>query len=170
VSETAPPAFVIRASRIEDAAGLAEMHGQPRFRWGTLRPRYPSVDAVRKWLETRPLDNPHIVAELEGRIVGDAVLDLGKGRRGHAATIGMGVHDAFAGRGIGTALMAALIDTADNWLNLTRLELTVWTDNVPAQALYRKFGFVEEGVLRAYAYRDGAYADALAMARLRGIG
>lgn len=165
----APPAITLRAIRIEDAAGLAEMHGQPRFRWGTLRPRYPSVDTVRKWLETRSPDNPHIVAELDGRIIGDAVLDLGKGRRSHVAVIGMGVHDDFAGRGVGSALMAALIDTADNWLNLKRLELTVWTDNAPAQALYRKFGFVEEGVLRAYAYRDGAYVDALAMARLRGL-
>lgn len=164
------PAFTLRASRIEDAAGITELHSQPRFRWGTLRPRYPSIDAVRKWLETRPLDNPHIVAELDGRIIGDAGFDPGKGRRAHAAVIGMGVHDDFAGRGVGTALMAALIDTADNWLDLKRLELTVWTDNAPALALYRKFGFVEEGVMRAYAYRDGAYVDALAMARLRGIG
>jgi putative acetyltransferase len=166
---TEAPAFTLRASRIEDAAGLTELHGQPRFRWGTLRPRYPSIDAVRKWLETRPSDNPHIVAELNGRIIGDAGLDLGKGRRSHAASIGMGVHDDYAGRGVGTALMAALVDTADNWLDLKRLELTVWTDNAPAQALHRKFGFVEEGVMRAYAYRDGAYVDALAMARLRGI-
>ena len=167
---TGAPAFTLRASRIADAAGVAELHSQPRFRWGTLRPRYPSIDAVRKWLETRSLDNPHIVAELDGRIIGDAGLDLGKGRRSHAASIGMGVHDDFAGRGVGTALLAALIDTADNWLDLKRLELTVWTDNAPALALYRKFGFVEEGVMRAYAYRDGVYVAALAMARLRGIG
>lgn len=167
---TEAPAFTLRAIRVEDAAGLTDLHSQPRFRWGTLRPRYPSIDAVRKWLEGRSPDDPHIVADLDGRIIGDAMLGLSKGRRAHTASIGMGVHDDFAGRGIGTALMAALIDTADNWLDLKRLELSVWADNAPALALYRKFGFAEEGRLRAYAYRDGAYVDALTMARLRGIG
>ena len=65
--------------------------------------------------------------------------------------------------------MAALLDTADNWLNLKRLELGVWTDNVPAIALYQKFGFEIEGCERAYAYRDGAYVDSYLMARLRGL-
>lgn len=48
-----------------------------------------------------------------------------------------------------------------------RLELTVFTDNERAIALYRKFGFEAEGTHRAYALRDGRYADVLAMARLR---
>ena len=167
---TAAPAFILRASRCADADSLTELHSQPRFRWGTLRPPFPSVEAVRKWLADRSPDDVHIVAEAEGRIIGDVGLRRGKGRRGHAAAIGMGVHDDFAGRGVGTALMAALIDSTDNWLDLKRLELTAWPDNAPAVALYRKFGFVEEGLMRAYGYRDGAYVDALAMARLRGIG
>ena len=51
-------------------------------------------------------------------------------------------------------------------LGLLRLELTVFVDNHRAQGLYRRFGFVDEGVLRAYALRDGVYTDALSMARL----
>jgi putative acetyltransferase len=42
----------------------------------------------------------------------------------------------------------------------------VFTDNARAIALYQRFGFRVEGTYRAYALRDGVYADALAMARL----
>ena len=80
----------------------------------------------------------------------------------------MGVHDAWTGKGIGTALLAALVDAADRWLGLRRLELMVHADNAPALALYRRFGFEPEGRHRAYALRDGKYVDALTMARLGG--
>ena len=50
--------------------------------------------------------------------------------------------------------------------DVLRLELTVYVDNARAIALYRKFGFEVEGTHRAYALRDGAYVDALCMARL----
>jgi putative acetyltransferase len=63
--------------------------------------------------------------------------------------------------------MQAAIDLADRWLNLTRLELEVYTDNEPAIRLYRRFGFVLEGTLSRFAYRDGQFVDVYAMARLR---
>jgi putative acetyltransferase len=79
----------------------------------------------------------------------------------------MGVHDDFTRQGIGSALLGAIVDAADNWLDIKRLELTVFTDNAAAITLYRKFGFEEEGVLRSFAYRAGSYVDAYAMARIR---
>jgi putative acetyltransferase len=63
--------------------------------------------------------------------------------------------------------MEAALDLADNWLNLTRVELTVYTDNAAGIALYEKFGFEIEGTHRRYAFRNGEYADAYSMARVR---
>jgi L-phenylalanine/L-methionine N-acetyltransferase len=78
----------------------------------------------------------------------------------------MAVRDDWQGRGIGTALMEVALDLADNWLNLTRMELSVYTDNAAAVALYKKFGFEIEGTHRRYAFRNGEYADAYTMARI----
>ena len=50
---------------------------------------------------------------------------------------------------------------------ILRIELTVFSDNARAISLYRKFGFVVEGTLVGYAYRNGRYVDAYTMARLR---
>jgi putative acetyltransferase len=52
------------------------------------------------------------------------------------------------------------------WIGILRLELTVYTDNAAALALYRRFGFAIEGRHRGYALRDGVLADVYAMARI----
>ena len=57
----------------------------------------------------------------------------------------MAVRDDWQGKGVGTAMMQAVVDLADKWLNLSRLELEVYTDNEPAMRLYQKFGFTIEG-------------------------
>ena len=79
----------------------------------------------------------------------------------------MAVRDDHAGRGIGQRLVDGVLDIADNWLALTRVELTVFSDNTRAISLYERSGFVAEGTLQRYAFRDGEYVDALTMARLR---
>jgi putative acetyltransferase len=110
-----------------------------------------------------------LLAFVDGEIAGHAgVHPVGKSpRRAHARMLGMAVHSRFQGKGVGTALMQALIDLADKWLPVTRLELTVFTDNKRAIALYERFGFVMEGTHKSYALRDGRYADTFAMARVR---
>jgi L-phenylalanine/L-methionine N-acetyltransferase len=147
-----------------DVAVLAEL---PKVRWGTLRLPFTSKDKWRRMMENPPDGMTGIVAVLDGRLVGNAGVRQLKGRRSHVGDIGMMVHDDFHGRGIGSAMMAALVDVSDNWLNLKRLELAVYVDNEPAVRLYRKFGFEAEGTRRADAFRDGKYADSLIMARLR---
>jgi len=164
-----PPAtgVTIRAMRASDIEAVTAMLNLPGFRHGTLRLPYQSVEETRKRFESMPRGNVSIVAEVDGVPVGDAHLMRLQGRRSHAASIGMGVHDNFTGKGVGSALMQALVDTADNWLDIKRLELTVYTDNTAALALYKKFGFETEGLLKSFGFRDGAYVDAYTMARVR---
>jgi len=157
----------LRAARAEDCEALTALVNLPKFRAGTLRLPYHSVEWTRKWLEKQGVDGLSIVAELDGRLVGYASLSPHRGRRSHAAGIGVGVHDDYQGRGTGTALLGALTDAADNWLALKRLELNVYVDNEPAIRLYEKFGFEREGISRAFAFRAGRYVDVLNMARLR---
>ena len=63
--------------------------------------------------------------------------------------------------------MKAILDLADNWLMLVRVELEVFADNERAIRLYEKFGFEKEGLLRMTTVRCGQYADEYKMARLR---
>ncbi|CCM76999.1 GNAT family N-acetyltransferase [Rhizobium mesoamericanum] len=162
-----PVGLLIRAVRSSDTEALATLVNLPGFRAGTLRPPYQSIEETRRHIENGNPDAMRLVATIDEQIVGDIGMTRYRGRRNHVASIGMGVHDDFTGRGIGSALLAAIIDAADNWLNIMRLELTVYTDNEAALALYRKFGFEEEGILRAYAFRAGSCVDAYAMARIK---
>jgi L-phenylalanine/L-methionine N-acetyltransferase len=159
--------LTIRARELEDCAAITELVSLPRVRWGTLRLPFTSRAQTQQWLEQTSENRTDIVAVLDGRLVGTAGIIASKGRRSHVGGIGLCVHDDFQRRGIGTALLAALLDAADNWLNLRRLELTVYVDNAGAIALYEKFGFTIEGTRRQDAFREGAFVDSYAMARLR---
>ena len=101
-------------------------------------------------------------------MVGSSTLRLGRSPRvQHVANCGLGVHADYWNQGVGSALMSAILDLADNWLNLTRVELEVYVDNAAAIHLYEKLGFAIEGTMRKYAFRDGEFVDAHVMARVR---
>lgn len=162
------PVILIRRAQVGDAEALQATFASPKAMAGTLQLPFPSIEKWRKWLADSPADDFVLVAEVAGDVVGNLGLHLASKspRRRHVAGIGMSVRDDWHNRGVGTALLAAALDLADNWLNYTRLELTVYTDNAAALGLYRKFGFELEGTLRAFAFREGAFIDAYTMARL----
>lgn len=159
--------LLIRAQSPDDAAGIAALQSLPGVRAGTLRLPYPAEQDVRKYIENRQANGVSLVAVMDDIVVGNAGFMQGIGRRSHTASLGIGVHDAYQGRGIGRALMSELVAIAEDWLNIRRLELTVFTDNAAAIALYERLGFLREGTHRAFAFRAGAFVDAYAMARVR---
>lgn len=161
--------IIVRATEPTDFDAIRETMAQPRAYSGTLQVPMPSAEMWRKRLAELPAGDHTLVAEVDGKVVGNIGLHAipKSRRRAHAAAIGMAVHDAYQGKGVGSALLQAALDLADNWLQFTRIELTVFTDNVAAVALYKKFGFVIEGTHKQYAFRNGEYTDSYSMARLR---
>lgn len=150
----------VRAREPGDSEALTEILNCSSVYAGTLQLPYRSVASHRERMVEDP-NAHHLVAEIDGRVVGSLGLHTQTPpRRRHVGEIGMTVHDGFQGQGVGTALMVAMIDLADNWLGLQRIELHVYTDNDPAVHLYEKFGFVIEGTARRFALRGGAYVDA----------
>ena len=162
--------ITIRHAEPSDAEALYRLFGARSVMAGTLQ-----LPFLRRSLWRERLQNPseglyQLVACVEGGVVGEVTLDTtpGRPRIRHVGSIGIAVRDDWQGKGVGTELMRAAIDLAENWLNLTRIELEVFTDNKPGIALYEKFGFEREGTHRRYAFRDGGYVDAYSMARVIG--
>jgi L-phenylalanine/L-methionine N-acetyltransferase len=161
--------ITIRRAEPGDYEALQKIFAGPQAIWGTLQLPFPSADNWRKRI-AEPADGSFsLLACIENDVIGELGLHTfpNNPRRRHVGQIGMAVRDDW--QGVGTALMQAAIDLADEWINLSRLELDVYTDNEPAIRLYKKFNFVIEGTLVRFAFRDGQFVDAYVMARLRKV-
>ncbi len=158
----------IRHAEPVDAEAIQKIYATPNAYTGTLQLPYPSVEMWRKRLTAAPDGLITLVAAINEEVVGSLGLltKPSTPRTRHIGHIGMGVRDDQQGRGAGNALVKAAVDMADNWLNLIRLELSVYTDNERAISLYKKYGFEVEGEMQAYAFRNGEYVNAYMMARL----
>lgn len=163
--------ITIRRATPRDAAAYARIMGDPEVLFNTMQLPHASEEVwsqrLAANLEPGKTDLV-IVAELGGEVAGNAGLHPASPalRRRHVMTLGICVAPAFQRRGVGRALMQALCDYADGWGQVLRTELTVFTDNARAIALYEGFGFQREGVHRGYALRAGRYCDVLSMARM----
>jgi RimJ/RimL family protein N-acetyltransferase len=72
---------------------------------------------------------------------------------------------AYRGVGVGTFAVRALCDTAFGAMRVSRVELGVYPDNVPAIKCYERCGFVREALLRRFVYHEGEWRDIHWMAR-----
>lgn len=165
----AAPVTVRRATP-KDAAAFVQTMGDPEVLPNLLQVPHTSEEIWQQRLAdnvTPGKPDIVLVAELDGRVVGNAGLHpIANVRRRHAAGLGIAVAREAQGQGVGAALMQALCDYADHWAQLLRIELNVFIDNERAIRLYERFGFQHEGTHRGYALRSGRYVDVHSMARL----
>jgi putative acetyltransferase len=158
--------MIIRPIKIEDAEDVHKMLIMPGVMENILGMPSERVADTEKFIRDLSPNDHLLVAEEEGAVVGIAGLHVSpRARERHTAGFGIYVHAAHQRKGIGKSLMSAILDIADNWLKLKRVELSVFTDNEPAIALYKKMGFVVEGTKKYSAVRNGVHIDEYLMGR-----
>ncbi|MGT8858311.1 N-acetyltransferase [Enterobacter sp. 186315] len=159
--------IVIRHAELTDAEAFRQNYTHPGVYHDTLQLPHPSLQYWQERLLPKP-GQRRLVACIDDTIVGDLALQIeASPRRSHVASFGISVAAHAQGRGVGSALMREMINLCDNWLRIERIELTVFSDNPSALALYRKFGFEIEGTGKKFALRNGEYVDAYYMARMK---
>ncbi|WP_438767696.1 GNAT family N-acetyltransferase [Kushneria sp. TE3] len=162
----------IRRAQPRDAEAVAEIFNRDEVYPCTMQLPWSGVERWRTFLE-RGETGQHIWLCACDPQQPDRALGLvglhpvsDTPRVAHVRTLGLSVHPDYAGQGMGGQLLRAAIDMADNWLNVTRLSLGVYSHNQRAIALYERHGFVREGLSRGVAFGHGRYLDSLEMARL----
>jgi L-phenylalanine/L-methionine N-acetyltransferase len=159
--------LVIRPVEVSDARAVHRIHQQEHVMPYILSLPSDRIDQLEE--RYRKLGNNHheFVAVLDGEVVGNAGLVQMSGRRSHVGMFYIAVDAEHHGKGIGTALITKILDLADNWLMLERVELGVLVTNPRAQALYERFGFVVEGKKVGAIKSAGQFVDEVIMSRLR---
>lgn len=163
---------VLREVRIEDAAivlkSLQKMAGESEFLSEGQGGYNFSLEEEERFIQ-RHLDHPNalfLVAQVEHEIMGLLTFAPGdKKRTAHQGEFGMGVLKECWGQGIGQRLLEILIQWAKNNKAIERIVLNVHAHNERGRSLYRKLGFVEEGLQRkSLKFKDGRYGDNVLMA------
>jgi ribosomal protein S18 acetylase RimI-like enzyme len=151
--------FEVRRARVEDARALAELFAAVAEERDGIATE-PPVDVDARTTQFAASIEGTLVAVATGDVVGSLHIEA---TRFGVGEFGMAVARHWRGRGVGSALLAAAIEKARGE-GLHKLSLDVFPHNDQAIALYRRFGFVEEGRrVKHYRRTNGELWDSIAM-------
>lgn len=164
----------LRAIERADLPYFVQWLNDPQVRMYLISDLPISLASEEQWFEnvlkSPPEEQPFAIEVQEGdswRLIGNASfshIDW----HARSAEVGLFIGEkAYWDKGYGTQVMQLMLRHGFETLNLNRIYLQVFADNLRAIRCYEKVGFVLEGRLRQAAYRRGAYQDVLLMSILR---
>ncbi|MBU9380007.1 GNAT family N-acetyltransferase [Burkholderia gladioli] len=156
----------VRALQAEDAEALHALLSRPGVATWRLEAPHRTLEWRRDWLGKLVAQRHGFGAWADGALVGFGELAPQRLRRNHVGILDLSVHDALPGDVVGRALVEAMLNFADRWLGLRRLEIDLHADHAAALALLGHYGFETEGFRRGAALREGMLVDLRMMARL----
>jgi len=129
-----------------------------------------SLEKEEAWLqntlnEIKFKKNYILWAVINGQIIGNVDIKVGRAREEHVGTIGLMVDSDFRGQGLGEYLIRQILEKGQE-MGLKIATLNVFSDNIPALKLYEKVGFKEYGRLSKGFFRKEKFSDKIEMHRL----
>ena len=76
----------------------------------------------------------------------------------------MGLLPTHRGQGFGSQLLSSVLNHSKEF-GLEKIELNVYTSNTAGIALYKKFGFEQEGLIKKYRKINDKYFDSIGMGK-----
>ena len=115
---------------------------------------------------------PYLVAQIDGRIAGYCYATPYRPRSAYRFSIEDSVYVAVGleGRGVGSALLAALIGRCQQGPWRQMVAVIGHSGNAGSIALHRRLGFAEAGVLKSVGFKLGLWVDTVMMQRALGSG
>ena len=164
--------IIIRLATTEDASDLLAMKLEylentktiPLFQSEYFDDPTNEMNLIRR-LELEK-NSVLFVAENNGKLIGN--IDLNGNQRlklFHTGVVGMGIREQWRGKGVGTALLEAVIKWSEMNHYIKLLWLEVYDSNEAGKALYRKFGFQESGRMKNFFHEDNEFIDKITMTR-----
>jgi RimJ/RimL family protein N-acetyltransferase len=126
----------------------------------------PDFSKFEDFIKKQIINNWPAYFEVDGdRVVGWAdVTPSANPRLAHRGGLGMGVIASHRKQGLGRRLLDAVVEHSKR-IGLEKIELSVYTENLSAIALYQSAGFEKKGLIKRYRKLEGRYFDCLSMAK-----
>lgn len=154
-----------------DLAYLQKWYNDPEVAFWALGfiDRHKSIRDFERWYRNNQSSDVkrYIIETKEGKAIG-SISYRDYDRINKKVTLGIHIGEKeFWGKGFGTDAIKAFIKFLFSALDINRIELDTFDDNIRAIKAYQKCGFKIEGVLREAKFIDGRFHDKIIMGLIR---
>ena len=164
--------LLVRPSKASDMSAITEIYGHHVLTGlGSFELLAPSVDEmVKRRADVLSRNFPYLAAEIDGKVAGYAYASLYRSRPAYRHTLedSVYVHKEFAGRGVGRALLDALIEGCEKAGARQLIAVIGDSDNKGSIKLHSACGFKRTGTLKAVGFKFGQWVDSVIMQRAIG--
>jgi L-amino acid N-acyltransferase YncA len=169
-----PQAVIVRDATAQDMAAIQAIYAQEVLHgFATFEEVPPTAEAMlARRAGVLDLGLPYLAAELAGAVVGYSYATEYRPRPAYRHTVEDSVYVAagMQGRGIGRALLAALIARCEAGPWRQMVAVIGNSGNAGSIALHRQLGFRHVGTFEAVGFKLGRWVDTVLMQRALGPG